>query len=66
MGKPYIFHTLAFLSGSLKAFHSPHTELGHIPLQGKCAGFTQKIAVGNLKLLFSKVRIVGSKSMRKK
>lgn len=29
-----------------------HTELEHIPLQGKSAGFTKNVVVGNLKLLF--------------
>lgn len=29
-----------------------HTELEHSPLQGKSAGYTKYVAVGNLKLLF--------------
>lgn len=41
----------AFLSGSLKPFHSPHTELGHIPLSCTSAGRTEGIAVGKPKML---------------
>lgn len=59
MGKTYSLHSSAFLSVSLKTFHSSST----------LKGFTKNVAVGNLKLLFRtlvfKVRLVGPQSTGK-